>query len=58
MAKQDKVAAQIKSKDKKTSYGESISMIEQKEKEKFQAIRNMKENIKFTVDTAINLNSM
>lgn len=58
MAKQDKVAAQIKNKDKKTSYGESISMIEQKEKEKLQAIKNMKENIKFTIDTAINLNSM
>ncbi|GAB1867689.1 HMG box domain-containing protein [Camponotus japonicus] len=56
MAKQDKVAAQIKSKDKKTSYGESISMIEQREKEKLQAIKNMKENIKFTIDTAINLN--
>lgn len=56
MAKQDKIAAQIKNKDKKTSYGESISMIEQKKKEELQAIKNMKENIKFTIDTAINLN--
>ncbi|XP_072753692.1 protein maelstrom 2-like [Anoplolepis gracilipes] len=56
MAKQDKVTAQIKNQDKKTTFGESISMLEQKEKEKQQAIIKMNENIKFSVDTAINLN--
>lgn len=57
MAKQDKVDAQIKNKDKKTSLGESISMLEKKAKEEQQAIKDMHENIKFNIDTAINLNS-
>lgn len=57
MAKQDKVAGQIQNKDKKTTFGESISDIDRKEKEKKQAIKDMQENIKFSIDTAINLNS-
>ncbi|KAL6440558.1 hypothetical protein ACFW04_003217 [Cataglyphis niger] len=56
MAKQDKVAGQIQNKDKKTTVGESISDLEQKAKETKQAIKDMHENIKFSIDTAINLN--
>lgn len=57
MAKQDKITAQLKDQDKKTSLGESISMLEQREKEERQAEKDMHESIKFTVDTAVNLNS-
>ncbi|XP_029669657.1 protein maelstrom 2 isoform X1 [Formica exsecta] len=56
MAKQDKVAGQIQNKDKKTTFGELISDIDRKEKEKKQAFKDMQENIKFSIDTAINLN--
>lgn len=57
MAKQDKVSGQIQNKDKKTTFGESISDLERKAKETKQAIKDMHENIKFSIDTAINLNS-
>lgn len=56
MAKKDKISSQIANKDKKTSRGESISMIEQKEKEAQMFIQNMQENIKMIIDSAINLN--
>lgn len=57
MAKQDKVDAQIQNKGKKTTLGESVNLIEQKEQEEQQAIKNMHESIKYSIDTAINLNS-
>lgn len=56
MAKQDKVDAQIQNKGKKTTLGESVNLIEQKEQEEQQAIKNMHESIKYSIDTAINLN--
>lgn len=58
MAKNDKVSSQITNKDKKTSLGESISMIEQKERELQMFIKNMQENIKVIIDSAVNLNCM
>ncbi|XP_077264402.1 protein maelstrom 2-like isoform X1 [Temnothorax americanus] len=56
MAKQDKVSSQIGGKDKKTSLGESISALEQKEKEALMFIKNMQENIKVIINSAVNLN--
>jgi len=56
MAKNDKISSQITNKDKKTSLGESISMIEQKERELQMFIKNMQENIKVIIDSAVNLN--
>lgn len=58
MAKQDKISSQITNQDKKTSLGESITMIEQKEKEAQMFIKNMQENIKMIIDSAVNLNCM
>lgn len=57
MAKQDKIKSQISNQDKKTSYGESISMLEQKQKEAELFKMKMQENIKHIVDSAANLNS-
>jgi len=57
MAKRDKISSQISNKDKKTTLGESLSMLEQKEKEAKMFIKNMQENIKVIIDSAINLNS-
>ncbi|XP_018053338.1 PREDICTED: protein maelstrom 2 [Atta colombica] len=56
MAKNDKIASQISDKDKKTTFGESLIMLQQKEKEKLMFIKNMQENIKVIIDTAVNLN--
>ncbi|XP_011175978.1 protein maelstrom 2 [Solenopsis invicta] len=56
MAKQDKIKSQISNQDKKTSYGESISMLEQKQKEAELFKMKMQENIKHIVDSAANLN--
>lgn len=58
MAKQDKVLSQITNKDKRTTLGESISILEQKEKEALLFIKNMQENIKVIIDSAVNLNCM
>lgn len=58
MAKKDKISSQISGKDKKTSLGESISMIEQKEKEAQMFLKNMQENIKMIIDSAVHLNCM
>lgn len=55
MAKKDKVESQIQ-KSKKTSLGEPINLIEQKAKDEQQAIKDMHESIKYSIDTAINLN--
>lgn len=54
-AKNDKIASQISSKDKKTSFGESIRMLEQKEEEARRFIENMHENIKVIIDSSLNL---
>jgi len=56
MAKKDKISSQISDKDKKTTLGESLSMLEQKEKEAKMFIKNMQENIKVIIDSAVNLN--
>ncbi|KAG5320488.1 MAEL2 protein, partial [Pseudoatta argentina] len=56
MAKNDKIASQISDKDKKTSFGESLIMLQQKEKEEHRFIKNMQENIKVIIDSAVNLN--
>ncbi|EGI60391.1 Protein maelstrom 2 [Acromyrmex echinatior] len=56
MAKNDKIASQISDKDKKTSFGESLIMLQQKEKEEHMFIKNMQENIKVIIDSAVNLN--
>lgn len=56
MAKQDKVSSQISIRDKKTSLGESLSELERKEKEAQMFIKNMQENIKVIIDSAVNLN--
>ncbi|KYQ54342.1 Protein maelstrom 2 [Trachymyrmex zeteki] len=56
MAKNDKVASQISAKDKKTSLGESLIMLQQKEQEALMFLKNMQENIKVIIDTAVNLN--
>jgi len=56
MAKKDKISSQISNKDKKTTLGESLSMLEQKEKEAKIFIKNMQENIKVIIDSAVNLN--
>ncbi|XP_025073315.1 protein maelstrom homolog isoform X2 [Pogonomyrmex barbatus] len=56
MAKNDKITSQISSKDKKTSYGESINMIEQKELEIMKFKKEMQENIKVIIKSAVNLN--
>lgn len=58
MAKKDKVTSQIANKDKKTTLGESIRMLEQKEREAEMFIKNMQENIKVIIDSAVNLNCM
>jgi len=58
MAKNDKIASQISDKDKKTTLGESLIMLQQKEKEELMFIKNMQENIKVIIDTAVNLNCM
>ncbi|XP_012542235.1 protein maelstrom 2 [Monomorium pharaonis] len=55
-AKQDKISSQISSKEKKTSYGESLRLLELKEKEAEMFIKNMQENIKLMIDSAVNLN--
>jgi len=58
MAKNDKITSQISDKDKKTTLGESLIMLQQKEKEELMFIKNMQENIKVIIDTAVNLNCM
>ncbi|RLU16694.1 hypothetical protein DMN91_010762 [Ooceraea biroi] len=55
MAKKDKVLAQG-APDKKTTLGESIKMLEEKEKEGERSMKEMEENIKITIDMAVNLN--
>ncbi|XP_011882673.1 PREDICTED: protein maelstrom 2-like [Vollenhovia emeryi] len=56
MAKNDKVSSQIAAKGKRTTLGESISMLEQKQKEAEMFIKNMQENIKVIINSAVNLN--
>lgn len=56
MAKQDKVSSQISIRDKKTTLGESLSELERKEKEAQMFIKNMQENIKVIINSAVNLN--
>lgn len=56
MAKQDKISSQISIRDKKTSLGESLSELERKEKEAQMFLKNMQENIKVIIDSAVNLN--
>ncbi|XP_018353720.1 PREDICTED: protein maelstrom homolog [Trachymyrmex septentrionalis] len=56
MAKNDKITSQISDKDKKTSLGESLIMLQLKEKEALMFYKNMQENIKVLIDTAVNLN--
>ncbi|XP_018362688.1 PREDICTED: protein maelstrom 2-like [Trachymyrmex cornetzi] len=56
MAKNDKITSQISDKGKKTSLGESLIMLQLKEKEAIMFIKNMQENIKVIIDTAVNLN--
>ncbi|KYN07019.1 Protein maelstrom 2 [Cyphomyrmex costatus] len=56
MAKNDKIVSQVSVKDKKTTLGESLNMLKQKEKEAEMFIKNMQENIKVIIDSAVNLN--
>nr|XP_012217533.1 PREDICTED: protein maelstrom homolog isoform X1 [Linepithema humile] len=56
MAKKDKIASQISNADKKTTYGESINMLDEKEKEQRKLMKNMQENIKLAIDSAVKLN--
>lgn len=56
MAKRDKIQSQA-TMEKKTTLGESIKMLEEREREEQKLIKDMQENIKFTVDMAVNLNS-
>ncbi|KAL0117933.1 hypothetical protein PUN28_008960 [Cardiocondyla obscurior] len=56
MAKRDKVTAQMSNMDKKTTYGESIALLKQKEKEAEMFKKNMHEKIKFLIGSAVNLN--
>lgn len=58
MAKEDKIASQISNRDKKTTHGESINMLQEKEKERNKLKKDMEENIKLAIDSAVKLNSM
>lgn len=57
MAKNDKIASQLSNTDKKTSFGESINMLEEREKEQRKLQKEMQENIKLAIDSAVKLNS-
>jgi len=55
MAKKDKILSQISNRNKRTSLGQSLSIIEQKERETKIFIKNMQENIQVIIDSAVNL---
>lgn len=57
MAKEDKIASQVSSPQKKTTYGESISDLEKEEEEERKFLADMHEYLKLTVTRALNHNS-
>lgn len=57
MAKDDKIASQISEKDKKTTFGESITMLQQKEEEKKRFTQDMCEYLKTLITVAVSCES-
>lgn len=56
MAKKDKIEAQIASESKKTTFGESIQQLEEKEKEEQKFIENMHEHMESIITRAVSHN--
>lgn len=56
MAKKDKIESQVSTSSKKTTLGESIKLLEEKEMEEQKFIENMHEYLESTITRAVNHN--